>query len=772
MNFSVISDLFDRAIAIDDADARDAFVSNANLDDSSRKKLQGLIAAHFRAHGLIDNPDAVAEAVNDLTDTANEGSPDQSNVREGDQLGNYKLLQLIGEGGMGYVFMADQLKPLQRRVAVKVIKTSGSSRQVLTRFEAERSALARLDHPNITRIIDAGASQSGAPYFVMELVRGDSLTGYCDRHKLSIEQRVELVESVCHAVHHAHQKGILHRDIKPSNVMVTLHDGVAVPKVIDFGIAKALDRPLVEGTLFTRYGDMVGTPQYMSPEQAEESGLDLDVRTDIYSLGAVLFELLTGTPPIEKSTLDGKGVLGVLETVRDNDTENPSLRATRTLARDEKIASARGTDGHQLARLLKGELDWISMKALARDRSQRYESAAALGRDLRAYLDGGTVDAAAPSFLYQSRKLFQRHRSAGVAVITSLLMMLVVTLVSFSWAISNNRLKEIATGRAHQLNQKNQQLEEQGAELRTTLQRAKSAEQKALLLVNEKKEQAALERAMRRHFFKMLTALDIGGGKLDGDLSTAKRDEMSGLATDILTVVQSAMDRVAEANSELQIFGSENNVLESGAVGNSDSGAVTELVFEAQSNFSVLPNSDKLPSGLFDQAQIKKFQLKLDEGVFQTPTTSEYEGLGTLSPQVKYTMAYNPGQLGGLIIEEFRAEFGESHQKVAEALVHIARIELSADQIDSEILESRLREAIAIVKNGETQQAVVTGLESRILLSQFLHRTQRPAEAQRQLEQAGLDLKSKSSSLSESQQNIFGEKIEGLKELLASQDNS
>ena len=499
MDFAKISELFEQAIKIGDPEKRTEFIAQACPEDADRTRLANLVKAHGASCDLVDEPEAISSLVQSIVP--------EGEVGEGSVIGNYRLLQEIGEGGMGHVYMADQLQPIRRRVAIKVIKSSVHSKQVLARFDAEREALTRLDHPNITRILDAGVTDSGLPYFVMELVRGDSLIEYCDQNQLSIEERIELLERVCLAVHHAHQKGILHRDLKPANVMITMHDGVAVPKVIDFGIAKALDQPLTEQTLFTRYGDMIGTPQYMSPEQAEKSGLDIDVRTDVYSLGVLLYELLTATTPIEAKSLQDKGLLGVLETVRDCDTEAPSVRVTKTLPLSQRTATERKISGNLLKRLLRGELDWITLKALAKDRNARYDSAAAMASDLRNYLNGDSVTAAAPTFVYHAKKMYQRHRTISLALAAVAVLLIVTTIVSFQWAVSNDRLRKVADNNALELKKESEKLEKANEELLIARDEARAAKRQALTLVNEKKQQAAEERAMSQFMMRKFQSM-------------------------------------------------------------------------------------------------------------------------------------------------------------------------------------------------------------------------------------------------------------------------
>jgi serine/threonine protein kinase/tetratricopeptide (TPR) repeat protein len=358
----------------------------------------------------------------------------------GTLIGRYRLLEQIGEGGFGIVFMAEQQHPVRRRVALKVIKPGMDTRQVIARFEAERQALALMDHPNIAKVFDAGVTDSGRPYFVMELVKGLPITKYCDEHKRTPRQRLELFVQVCQAVQHAHQKGVIHRDLKPTNVLVAQYDGKPVPKVIDFGVAKAAGQQLTERTLFTGFGDVVGTPQYMSPEQAELNQLDIDTRSDVYSLGVLLYELLTGTTPLESKRLKEAALLEVLRVIREEEPPRPSTRLT-TVAELPSIAAQRGLEPKSLSGIVKGELDWIVMKALEKDRGRRYETAYGLARDVERYLRDEPVSACPPSAAYRMRKLARRHRLAVVAALTfvAILIALVAGLTVTNRVITKSR---------------------------------------------------------------------------------------------------------------------------------------------------------------------------------------------------------------------------------------------------------------------------------------------------------------------------------------------
>ena len=344
----------------------------------------------------------------------------------GDKIGHYKLLQQIGEGGCGVVYMAEQEEPVRRRVALKVIKLGMDTKSVIARFEAERQALAMMDHPNIAKVLDAGATDTGRPFFVMELVRGIKITEYCDQNNLATSERLGLFIQVCHAIQHAHQKGIIHRDVKPSNILVMLHDGVPVPKVIDFGIAKATQGRLTDQTVFTAFEQFIGTPAYMSPEQAEMSGLDIDTRSDIYALGVLLYELLTGQTPFDPKTLAAAGLDEMRRTIREKEPQRPSTRLSTMVDSDlTTTAKHRHIEAPKLIHLLRGDLDWIVMKSLEKDRTRRYETANGLASDIQRYISSEPVLARPPSGLYRCQKLVRRNKlafAAGAAIAAALVL--------------------------------------------------------------------------------------------------------------------------------------------------------------------------------------------------------------------------------------------------------------------------------------------------------------------------------------------------------------
>jgi serine/threonine protein kinase/Flp pilus assembly protein TadD len=351
----------------------------------------------------------------------------------GAAIGPYKLLQAIGEGGMGTVYMAEQERPVRRRVALKLIRPGMDSRPVLARFEAERQALALMDHPNIAKVLDAGTTDESRPYFVMELVKGVPITAYCDANRLTPRQRLELFVPVCRAIQHAHQKGVIHRDIKPSNVLIAPYDGRPVPKVIDFGVAKATGPRLTEATLFTEFGAVVGTPEYMSPEQAELNQLDVDTRSDIYALGVLLYELLTGTTPLRRERLRETPLLEVLRIIREEEPPRPSTRLSTT-EELPAIAANRGLEPRKLSGLVRGELDWIVMKALETDRNRRYETSGSFAADVQRYLDDDPVQACPPSAWYRFRRIFRRNKTV-LGVLGLVLFFIILVGVGAGWAV-------------------------------------------------------------------------------------------------------------------------------------------------------------------------------------------------------------------------------------------------------------------------------------------------------------------------------------------------
>ena len=378
--------------------------------------------------------DELTESLSDgMTDAGpTETTSGHGTIRAARQIGAYRLIEQIGEGGMGEVWLAEQTEGVWRKVALKVIRPGMDTRSFIARFEAERQAMAMMDHPTIAKIFDAGETADGRPYLVMEYIQGEPIHRYCDTQRLSTEERLELFVQVCAGIQHAHQKAIIHRDIKPSNVLVAIQDGKPVPKIIDFGVAKALAQPLTDKTMFTEHGQVVGTPAYMSPEQAEMTGLNVDTRTDIYSLGVMLYQLLIGVLPFDPKTLREAGYSGMMKVIRESDPPRPSTRFSSLGEGSKTSAERRRTDPSKLRSVLEGDLDWVVMKAIEKDRNRRYETANGLAMDLRRYLTGDAVLAAPPSRTYLLKKLIHRHRGA-VAATGAVAAAVLIGLVAFAW---------------------------------------------------------------------------------------------------------------------------------------------------------------------------------------------------------------------------------------------------------------------------------------------------------------------------------------------------
>ena len=490
---------------------RSAFLDEACAgNEKLRERVEALLAAHAQSDDILDAVEKTARTADFAPITEKPGS----------RIGPYRLMEQIGEGGFGVVFVAEQQEPVRRKVALKLIKPGMDSRQVIARFQAERQALAMMDHPNIARVLDAGATETGRPYFVMELVRGISITEYCDKNHLNPRERMEIFVDVCNAIQHAHQKGIIHRDIKPSNVLVTSHDGKAVAKVIDFGVAKAIYQPLTERTIYTQFAQMIGTPLYMSPEQAEMSGLDIDTRTDIYALGVLLYELFTGSTPLEQSRLMSAAYDEVRRMIREDEPPLPSQRIS-TSATLHSLAANRNTEPARLSHQMKGELDWIVMKALEKDRTRRYETASAFGADIGRYLRDEHVEACPPSTTYRLGKFIRRNRVAFLSgsLVSAALLIGIIVSGAFAVVSSQDRnrllissnaeraLKEKADQLRQDADNKRIDIEHQNTEiasLNISLQRQQDSLRHTLYASEMNLVQAAAESGQYARAFQLL----------------------------------------------------------------------------------------------------------------------------------------------------------------------------------------------------------------------------------------------------------------------------
>jgi tetratricopeptide (TPR) repeat protein/predicted Ser/Thr protein kinase len=532
--------LFEAALQRPTPAERQAFLEQACGGDAALlERLKALLAAHEQAAGVLDGGGALGPPL--VT------SPEPPGVAVGAVIaGRYKVLESLGEGGMGTVYVAEQTEPVRRKVALKLIKAGLDSRRVLARFEAERQALALMDHPSIAKVLDGGLTEAGRPYFVMEYIKGVPLTDYCDQARLTVRQRLELFVPVCQAVQHAHQKGIIHRDLKPSNILVALYDGKPVPKVIDFGLAKAVHQPLTERTVYTAHEMIVGTPLYMSPEQAELNNLDVDTRTDVYALGVILYELLTGETPLERGRLRKAAWDEILRVIREEEPPKPSTRLSGS-ARLPALAAQRQLEPAKLARLLRGDLDWVVMKALEKDRGRRYETANGFARDVQHYLAEEPVLAGPPTAAYRLRKFVRRNRGPVLAA-GALLLALLVGIAGTTWGLLR-ALRAEAAARAAEAqavldrDTAEKALAAEAAQRREAEQRQREAEKQQTRAENaerEAKEQAAVTQAVNDFLRKdLLGQADIGnqpllaGGAVERDPNVTVRQLLNRAALGI-----------------------------------------------------------------------------------------------------------------------------------------------------------------------------------------------------------------------------------------------
>jgi serine/threonine protein kinase len=520
--------IFGRALEMSDPAARAEYLSEACGENAAlRAEVDALLEALERAGGFLQNVPAMEDATGAFAPEApSTGTfdppydvPTSEHASRGERVGvaiggKYTLVEAIGEGGMGSVWRAKQTEPVKRFVAVKLIKAGMDSKQVLARFEAERQALALMDHPNIAKVLDGGV-HDGRPYFVMELVKGVPITEYCDRNRLTPKQRLELFVPVCQAIQHAHQKGIIHRDIKPSNVLVALYDDRPVVKVIDFGVAKATGQALTERTIDTGFGGVVGTPQYMSPEQATFNNLDVDTRSDVYALGVLLYELLTGSPPFGHKELEKRGLLEILRVVREEEPPRPSTRLSTSEALPT-VSANRGTEPKKLTGLLRNELDWIVMKSLEKDRARRYETANGFAADVQRYLSGEAVLAHPPSAAYRTKKFLRRYKAQAIAA--GLVLFAVLA------GMTGTTIGLIEAKKQEQLAVKSQQAEAERAE-GERLAKVDAQEKEKLAVAAAEKERLATELTAARlkqielidnTLFDIFTDFDIRKVKAEG----------------------------------------------------------------------------------------------------------------------------------------------------------------------------------------------------------------------------------------------------------------